>query len=136
MKIVRGGRIENSLQDKAKSNPYDVVMVYCRYCEKKIDVHVYHSFGKLEYYQIFNLPDKISKHLDTRNIQCNKCNKSMGIKTFKEVMGEKKYETKVIYLKNGKEKYYKKEKLTYPPCNCGTILNCRCPYLTKYSSFQ
>ena len=76
MKIVRGGRIENSLQDKAKSNPYDVVMVYCRYCEKKIDVHVYHSFGKLEYYQIFNLPDKISKHLDTRNIQCNKCNKT------------------------------------------------------------
>ena len=76
MKIVRGGRIENSLQDKAKSNPYDVVMVYCKYCAKKIDVHVYHSFGKLEYYQITNLPEKISKHLDTRNIQCNKCNKT------------------------------------------------------------
>ncbi|MBC8225855.1 MAG: hypothetical protein H8E74_01775 [Gammaproteobacteria bacterium] len=34
------------------------------------DVHVYHSFGKLEYYQLNNLPEKISKHLDTRNIQC------------------------------------------------------------------
>jgi hypothetical protein len=76
MKIVRGGRVENSLQDKAKSNPYDVVMVYCRYCQHKIDVHVYHSFGKLEYYQIKNLPEKISKHLDTRNIECNKCNKT------------------------------------------------------------
>ena len=76
MKIVRGGRVENSLQDKAKSNPYDVVMVYCRYCEKKIDVHVYHSLGKLEYYQITNLPEKISKHLDTRNIQCIPCDKT------------------------------------------------------------
>ena len=76
MKIVRGGIVENSLQDKAKSNPYDVVMVYCRYCEKKIDVHVYHSLGKLEYYQITNLPEKISKHLDTRNIQCIPCDKT------------------------------------------------------------
>ena len=76
MKIVHMHKVENSLAEKAKSNPYDVVMVYCRYCQQKIDVHVYHSFGKLEYYQLTNLPEKISKHLGTRNIQCIPCDKT------------------------------------------------------------
>ena len=76
MKIVRGGRVENSLQDKTKGNPYDVVMVYCKYCQQRLEVRVYHSFGKLEHYQLTNLPEKISKHLDTRHIQCIPCGKT------------------------------------------------------------
>ena len=80
MKLVRIAKglhkVENSLAEKAKGSPYDIVMVYCRYCQQKIDVHVYHSFGKLEYYQIKNLPEKISKHLTTRNIQCIPCDKT------------------------------------------------------------
>ena len=76
MKIDKSCQVENTLQDKSKSNPYDVVMVYCRYCQQKIDVHVYHSLGKLEYYQLTNLPEKISKNLSTRNIQCIPCDKS------------------------------------------------------------
>jgi hypothetical protein len=75
MKINKTHQVQNSLQPKKTDKPYDVVMVYCKYCSQKINIHVYHSLAQLEHYHIVNLPDKISKHLDTRNIQCNHCDR-------------------------------------------------------------
>jgi len=76
MKINKTHEVKNSLHPKKTDKPYDVVMVYCRYCKQKIDVRVYHSLAQLEYYQIVNLPEKITKHLDTREIYCSPCDKT------------------------------------------------------------
>ena len=76
MKINKTHQVQNSLYHKKTDKPYDVVMVYCRYCNKKIDIHVHHALAQLEYYHIVNLPEKVSKHLNTRKIQCNTCNKT------------------------------------------------------------
>ena len=76
MKIVRTHPVQNSLYNKHKDSPYDIVRIYCKSCNSKMDIHVYHSFGKLEYYQITNLPNKISSHLQTRKIVCNTCDKT------------------------------------------------------------
>jgi uncharacterized CHY-type Zn-finger protein len=76
MKINKIQPVQNSLYNKHKNSPYDIVRIYCKSCNSKMDIHVYHSFGKLEYYQLNNLPEKISKHLDTRKVVCNNCDKS------------------------------------------------------------
>ena len=76
MKIDKTQPVQNSLYNKQKDSPYDIVRTYCKACNSKIDIHVYHSFGKLEYYQITNLPNKISAHLQTRKIVCNNCDKT------------------------------------------------------------
>ena len=55
---------------------YDSVRVYCRYCQEKLDLRVYHSKGKFETYQIVNLPEYLADHLDTRTIECTHCDKS------------------------------------------------------------
>lgn len=69
-------KVYNELNIKHKDSPYDIVMIYCKSCNSKMNIHVYHSFGKLEYYQITNLPNKISSHLDTRKVVCNNCDKT------------------------------------------------------------
>ena len=74
MKIDKTYHVKNSLYDKHKGSPYDIVMIYCKSCNSKMDIRVYHSFGKLEYYQLNNLPNKISNNLDTRKIKCSECN--------------------------------------------------------------
>ena len=76
MKINKTHQVQNSLHHKKTDKPYDVVMVYCRYCNKRLEVRVYHALAQLEHYQIVNLPEKISKHLDTRKIKCNNCDKT------------------------------------------------------------
>lgn len=91
MKINKTHQVQNSLQHKKTDKPYDVVMVYCRYCNQRLEVHVYHSLAQLEHYQIVNLPEKISKHLDTRNIQCNHCDR-------KFVLEKQPSNTKTDYL--------------------------------------
>jgi len=91
MKIVRGGRIENSLQPKKTDKPYDIVLVYCRYCQQRLQLHVYHSFGKFEHFQLINLPERIAKHLKTRNIHCTKCDKDFVLEKYTK-------ETKTDYL--------------------------------------
>ncbi len=75
-KLHKVTKVNNPLHPTDKSQLYDIVMVYCRYCETKLDVHVYHSFGKFEHFQIVNLPTKISKHLSTRKIECTHCDKT------------------------------------------------------------
>ena len=76
MKIDRTQPVQNSLYNKQQDRLYDIVRTYCKACNSKMDIHVYHSFGKLEYYQITNLPNKISAHLQTRKIVCNNCDKT------------------------------------------------------------
>ena len=76
MKINKMYPVQNSLYNKHKDSPYDIVRTYCKSCNSKIDIHVYHSFGKLEYYQITNLPNKIASHLQTRKVVCNHCDKT------------------------------------------------------------
>jgi len=76
MKINKVHKAENNLHNKDNPKPYDIVRMYCRYCQEKLDVHVYHSQGKFEHYQIVNLPEKIAKHLNTRKIECAHCNRN------------------------------------------------------------
>ena len=61
--------------DKKKPKEYDIVMTYCKYCQERLDIHVYHAFGKAEHYQLVNLPERIAKYLKTRKIQCNHCDR-------------------------------------------------------------
>ena len=83
--------VRNTLHQKNPDKPYDIVMTYCRYCDKRMDITVYHSFGKYEYYQIVNLPEKIAKYLDTRKINCHNCKK-------KFVLEKNPNQTKTDYL--------------------------------------
>ena len=76
MKIDKTYPVKNSLYKKHKDSPYDIVRLYCKSCSSVMDIHVYHSFGKFEYYQLTNLPNKISSHLDTRKIECSECKKT------------------------------------------------------------
>ena len=76
MKIVRGGRVDNPLHQSRKPVTYDIVRIYCRYCQEKLDLRVYHSRGKFETYQIVNLPEHLADHLDTRKIECTHCDKN------------------------------------------------------------
>ena len=86
MKIVRGGRVDNPYQSK-KPRAYDNVRVYCRYCQEKLDLRVYHSKGKFETYQIVNLPEYLANHLDTRKVECTHCDKNFVLeKNIKEMM--------------------------------------------------
>jgi len=78
-RIAKGNKVENSLLDKNKDKPYDVVLTYCTHCNSRININVYHPLGKYDQYQIKNLPKKISIHLGSRNIQCNHCNKSFSL---------------------------------------------------------
>ncbi len=75
MKINKTYQIQNSLYNKDKPKPYDIVMVYCRYCHQKLEIHVRHSLGKFEHFQLINLPERIAEHLDTRKLHCTHCNK-------------------------------------------------------------
>ena len=76
MKINKTHEVFNTLHNKNKNKPYDIVRMYCRYCQEKLDIHVYHALGTLEHYQLVNLPEKIAKHLKTRKIECTHCNRN------------------------------------------------------------
>ena len=78
-KISKGNQVENSLLDKNKDKPYDVVLTYCTHCNSRININVYHSLGKHDQYQIKGIPKKISKYLGNRKIECNHCNKSFSL---------------------------------------------------------
>ncbi len=91
MKINKTHQVKNSLYNKNKPNPYDIVMVYCRYCQQRLQIHIYHSFGKFEHFQLINLPERIAKHLKTRNIHCTKCDKDF-------VLEKNTKETKTDFL--------------------------------------
>ena len=75
MKINKTHAVFNMLHDKNKPKPYDIVRMYCHYCQEKLDIHVYHALGNFEHYQLVNLPEKIAKHLNTRKIECTHCDK-------------------------------------------------------------
>lgn len=75
-KVSKGSKVKNSLQNNPSTNPHDLVMVYCRYCQKRLDVYVYHSLGKSEHFQLINLPERVAKHLKRREINCPKCEKT------------------------------------------------------------
>tara|TARA_B100000029_G_C17058042_1_gene772066 strand:+ start:208 stop:585 length:378 start_codon:yes stop_codon:yes gene_type:complete len=91
MKINKTYQVENSLQPKKTPRPYDIVMVYCRYCQEKLDVRVYHSKAKLEHFQLINLPERIAEHLQRRELKCNECNKTF-------VLEKNIYDTKSEFL--------------------------------------
>jgi len=76
MKINKTHQVQNSLQPKKTDKPYDVVMVYCKSCQEKLEVRVYHSHAKLEHFQLINLPERIADHLQRREIDCPNCNKT------------------------------------------------------------
>ena len=76
MKINKTHQVENSLRQIRTKTPYDIVMVYCRYCQQRLNVRVYHSRAKLEHFQLINLPERIADHLQRREINCNKCNRT------------------------------------------------------------
>ena len=59
-----------------KPKEHDIVRVYCKYCQEKLDLRVYHARGKFETYQIVNLPEYLADHLDTRTIECTHCDKN------------------------------------------------------------
>jgi len=76
MKIDKTYQVKNSLHEKQKDSPYDILRLHCKSCKSIMDIRVYHSFGKFEYYKINNLPNKISKYnVDSRNDECDKCKK-------------------------------------------------------------
>ena len=107
MKIVRTHRVENSLPNKNKPTPYDIVMVYCRYCQQRLELHVNHSFGKFEHYQLINLPERIAKYLDTREIHCTKCSKDFVIeKITKETKSEFLLKLDCSNMGSGMESWY------------------------------
>jgi hypothetical protein len=84
-KVSKGSKVKNSLLDKNKDKPYDLVMVYCNCCQKRLDVYVYHSLGKSEHFQLINLPEKIAKHLKRRRkIDCPNCNKTFILEKHKQ----------------------------------------------------
>lgn len=76
MKINKTHQVENSLQQVKTKTPYDIVMVYCNCCQQRLEVRVYHSRAKLEHFQLINLPERIADHLQRREIDCPKCNKT------------------------------------------------------------
>ena len=63
MKINKIHKPMNTLYDNKQPKVYDIVMVYCRYCQEKMEIHVHHSLGKFEHFQLINLPERIAKHL-------------------------------------------------------------------------
>ena len=76
MKINKIHKPMNTLYNNKQPKVYDIVMVYCRYCQEKMEIHVYHALGKFEHFQLINLPERIAKHLDTREIHCSHCYKT------------------------------------------------------------
>ena len=76
MKINKTYQVENSLHQNKTKTPYDIVMVYCNSCQERLEVRVYHSFAKLEHFQLINLPERIADHLQRREIDCHKCHKT------------------------------------------------------------
>jgi len=65
----------NSLHGKQYPRPYDNVMLYCRYCQTRIEIKVYHPTAQLEHYQLINLPERIAKHMEDRKVHCKTCDK-------------------------------------------------------------
>ena len=76
MKINKTHQVENALHQNRTKTPYDIVMVYCNCCQQRLEVRVYHSFAKLEHFQLINLPERIADHLQRREIECPNCNKT------------------------------------------------------------
>ena len=62
------------------ADDHDVVMVFCPYCFERNDIEVPHPKGVLEYYQLENIPEKVSKHLDTKKIKCESCKRRFTVK--------------------------------------------------------
>lgn len=87
MKINPVTKSFNTLHDKKHPRPYDIIMTYCTYCKKRIDIKVYHPSATLDHYQMVNLPERIAKHLDERKIHCPECDKDFVLS--KEVKTEK-----------------------------------------------
>lgn len=107
MKIDKTRQVFNPLYSKNKTNPYDIVMVYCRYCQQKLEIHVNHSFGKFEHYQLINLPERIAKHLNTRKIHCTKCFKDFVLeKNTKETKSEFLLKLDCSNMSAGMESWY------------------------------
>ena len=81
MEINRINKTVNPVPYNKKEIPvtYDNVRVYCRYCQEKIDLRVYHALGKFETFQIVNLPEHLADHLDSRQIECTHCDKNFLI---------------------------------------------------------
>ncbi len=67
------------LDRKEKPSTYDNVRVYCRYCQERLDLRVYHSLGKFETFQLVNIPEHLADHLESRQIECTHCNKNFII---------------------------------------------------------
>ena len=89
MKINKTHAVFNMLHDKNKPKPYDIVRMYCHYCQEKLDIHVYHALGNFEHYQLVNLPEKIAKHLNTRKIECTHCDKDFVLeKSHRELIDQ------------------------------------------------
>ena len=83
----------NSLHDRQYPRPYDIVMLYCKYCQKRIEIKVYHPQAQLEHYQLVNLPQRIAEHIRERKVHCKECDKDFILQ--KEV----KEESTDFYLK-------------------------------------
>ena len=77
----------NSLHANRYPSRYDLIILYCRSCQRRIDIKVYHPSATLEHYQLINLPQRIAKHIQKRDIHCPECNKDFVLE--KEVHKEK-----------------------------------------------
>ena len=75
MKIDKSYQVNKPMDKNLKERPYDIVMLYCKMCKKRIDLKVFYPLGKSEHFQLVNLPERISKHLGDRTVVCNHCDK-------------------------------------------------------------
>ena len=78
MKIKSVGKIHpsfNSLYNKRHTRPYDIVIMYCRFCKKQMKIKVYYASATFEHFQLVNLPQRVAKHIVKRDIRCKSCDK-------------------------------------------------------------
>ena len=54
-------------------------MGFCPSCGERNDLEVKHSLAELEYYQLANVPEKISTIFGSRKVKCKHCEKKFKL---------------------------------------------------------
>tara|TARA_Y100001963_G_C6451013_1_gene295861 strand:+ start:89 stop:475 length:387 start_codon:yes stop_codon:yes gene_type:complete len=97
----------NSLHAKQQPRPYDNVMLYCRYCQTRIEIKVYHPTAQLEHYQLINLPERIARHMEDRKVHCKNCDRDFLLeKQHKEERFDFHMKLDCSNMKPGMESWY------------------------------
>ena len=52
MKIDKSYQVNKPMDKNLKERPYDIVMLYCKMCKKRIDLKVFYPHGKSEHFQL------------------------------------------------------------------------------------